>query len=279
MKLQNQIKDYLRSPVRIFNSRLAADLVECKSRELSDKLPAGEHFIYSTANTFLNEQYPLQVTNNISQGIVLEMPEFDRLGVFYSENGLEPLSIKNLEHLEAARQLEDAFNFLKQDDHSGNCVSALIKCVQALCQPEPEFDVSYSHPKIPFTVFVSIGRQNSENDILRLSESILHEAMHLKLTLIENIVQLVSDNTQTSYSPWRDENRPIRGVLHGTFVFRAVHDFYDSMQSFISINQRDFISWRIETIRAEINSLGNFYNNKGLSELGSCLANKLIHFH
>jgi len=245
-----------------------------------------EHFdfdvkkLYSTANAYLKEILPVQPGKRITKWAILEQPDFGRLKDFYSENGLEPLPNEQQKSLMAVEQLKNAFNFIMQDADCAECIFPLVKCIQLLRQPEPEFDVSYSHPKIPFTIFVSIGDSVGENEVIRLSESIIHEAMHLKLTLIENLLPLVSDNTKVYYSPWREENRPIKGVLHGAFVFRAIYDFYESIISrSISEVQRDFISWRIQMIRKELESIRNFYNCSGLTSYGAGLGENLVNFN
>lgn len=275
--LTKQIEHYLHQTKPIFDASLAESLAEWKIKDLSEHFDFDVNKSYSTANAYLKEVLPIHSGKRITKRTVLEQPDFGRLNDFYSENGLEPLLYEQQESLMALDQLKNAFNFIAQDEHCAECILPLVKCIQVLRQPEPEFDVSYSHPKVPFTIFVSIGDLIGENEVVRLSESIIHEAMHLKLTLIENLLPLVSDNTKVYYSPWREENRPIKGVLHGAFVFRAIYDFYEFLISrSVSEVQRDFISWRIQIIRKELESIRNFYNCRGLTSLGAGLGENLV---
>ena len=54
-----------------------------------------------------------------------------------------------------------------------------------------------------------------------LAESITHEAAHFWLNLVEEISPLCLDpwgNAEWA-SPWRDDPRPLAGIIHGVFVF------------------------------------------------------------
>ncbi|MSR41669.1 MAG: hypothetical protein EXS10_07180 [Phycisphaerales bacterium] len=54
-----------------------------------------------------------------------------------------------------------------------------------------------------------------------LAESITHEAAHLWLNLVEEVSPLCSDPWGAAEwaSPWRDDPRPLAGIIHGVFVF------------------------------------------------------------
>src|SRR5262249_38045337 len=59
----------------------------------------------------------------------------------------------------------------------------------------------------------------------RVAEGLLHEAMHLQLTLVEAVVPLTSDSASTYFSPWRNEHRTAQGVMHALYVFRVIDAF------------------------------------------------------
>ena len=54
-----------------------------------------------------------------------------------------------------------------------------------------------------------------------LAESLTHEAAHLWLMLAEDVSPLCADawRGQLWDSPWRDDARPLGGIVHGAFVF------------------------------------------------------------
>jgi len=277
MQLDEQIKTYLRHPVPIWNVTLAKALIHWKWYDLATKPLVKDISEYNTANLLLNAYFPTPELEEIRPGVFVEAPDFERLTTFYREHDLHLISLNDQRKINATSQLRNAFDFLGLDNICQKSIITLTKRIHVLTQPEPEFDVSYSHPDIPFTIFVSIGDGQSENDVIRLAESILHEGMHLKLTLIEHLIPMISDNSYFFFSPWRDEERPTRGVLHGMFVFRAILDFYISIQSSIKNSEHyEFIDSRIEMIKSELNCLNGFELNKGLSANGAILARNLL---
>lgn len=95
-----------------------------------------------------------------------------------------------------------------------------------LLYARPAFDISHSEPRWPSTIFVSVPARPGELSALRAVENIIHEAMHLRLTIAERSTPLVADMAAKMNSPWRQEPRFIQGVLHGLFVFRCIADFF-----------------------------------------------------
>ena len=67
---------------------------------------------------------------------------------------------------------------------------------------------------------------------LVMADRIIHEFHHHRLFSIEDGDPLLESGTTRGqrlaryYSPWRDDPRPIRGILHGTYVFVAVGRFW-----------------------------------------------------
>jgi HEXXH motif-containing protein len=65
-----------------------------------------------------------------------------------------------------------------------------------------------------------------------IAESMVHEFHHNRLFAIESAVPLVEETgTEAAlyYSPFRPDPRPIRGLLHGLYVFAAVWRFWDKV--------------------------------------------------
>lgn len=121
---------------------------------------------------------------------------------------------------------KDAFAALECSSGLLATTVLLVRCIHLLAASGPGIDISHSDPELPCSIFVSIPT-NERFARLRLSESILHEAMHLQLTLLEQEVPLVHDTKATGYSPWKREERPIRGLLHGLFVFTVIRQWLD----------------------------------------------------
>lgn len=59
--------------------------------------------------------------------------------------------------------------------------------------------------------------------------SLVHEAEHSKLNAVHDLTPLYEPGrTEFYYSPWREDPRPVFGLLHGTYAFLGVADFWDT---------------------------------------------------
>jgi HEXXH motif-containing protein len=64
-------------------------------------------------------------------------------------------------------------------------------------------------------------------DPATMASVLIHEFAHSKLNGVLNLVTLdVEDRRATCYAPWRDDPRPLHGLLHGAFSFLTVTDFW-----------------------------------------------------
>lgn len=269
------LSDYLINPLPIWNSNIVKVLVNNKKYELAQNYLSIKE--YSTSNIWTGLEEPLGTKECISGETYLEYPS-NSLNEFYHDNGLDLLLPNHYNDINIVVQLRSALRYLFVENNCGESVSQLVKMIQVLRQPAPEYDVSYSHPKIPFTIFVSVGNNVSDLDQLRLAESVLHEAMHLQLTLIEEQMPLIADNTKVYYSPWRGEMRPLRGVLHAIFVFRAIQQWYTHIHNKpYSFKILDFADWRGESINNELSMIKEFFLVAGLTPQGAALAKKLLY--
>jgi HEXXH motif-containing protein len=223
----------------------------------------------------LSERWKLDV-NGESKQILLDVPAFDLLSPFYDEHGLTPIPPADLIASSAVIKLDAALQVLGKIQPVSICIDTLVRGIQVIGSDDDEIDVSFSHPDLPATIFVSVCSDMSEVSNLRVAESILHEVMHLKLTLIEHVVPLAkSDADNLYFSPWRDEKRPACGVLHGLFVFTAILDFFHKSCA-LSTEAADHINFRKETIEAEIGSLKHFYLCPDLTPDGATLVRSLL---
>jgi HEXXH motif-containing protein len=65
-------------------------------------------------------------------------------------------------------------------------------------------------------------------DPCQLALTLIHEIQHTKLTLLTDQVLLLTEPNPSfrCYAPWRDDPRPIFGLLHGIYAFAGVTDFW-----------------------------------------------------
>ncbi len=60
-----------------------------------------------------------------------------------------------------------------------------------------------------------------------LAAGLVHETQHSKLCALLDLVELVDAPPDTRcYSPWREDPRPVSGLLHGAYAFLAVTEFW-----------------------------------------------------
>ena len=186
--------------------------------------------------------------------------EYKKQGVeFYSSNEL----LKNNEVTEC---LKDAFEIIRYVPTLFTSVRFLVKSIHLIKLEDDEYDISFSEPHIPFSIFVSVPRKNSPINVLRVAEAIIHEAMHLQLTLIENVIPLVVPGGNLSYSPWKDGYRNPQGLLHGIYVFKVIRQFLSILNN-SSLDIFRFRQSRIKEIDKQLFDTSTFVDHSSLTDV------------
>lgn len=109
---------------------------------------------------------------------------------------------------------------------------------------------------------------------LFIAEMLVHEFCHNKLRLLQDAVPLMSDkylNRSIFYSPWRDEPRPIDGLMHGLYVFSSIADFWLYVFNDSSANEaeRKMAQRRVGTILFQLRfALAEFVEYAELTRSG-----------
>jgi len=144
----------------------------------------------------------------------------------------------------------------------------------------PDYDCSHSDPDLPFSIFFSIPNGTEGIPILRLCESMLHETMHLQLTLLEKEIPLISEVGELlkAPSPWRASHRPLRGIIHATYVFFVVQQWCTAKlkSSTVTLSTEAFLKRRIEEIGCEISTVDWKHVNTGLTASGCDLFSEIV---
>jgi hypothetical protein len=198
---------------------------------------------------------------------------------FLMENELTPITIgpNNIDNY--LLKLISAMGMIEKVPAIYLDVTKMARMVIVIDSPDLDFDVSYSHPNIPFSIFVSTCQNLDDISNIRVAESIIHEAMHLKLSMMETLVPMLEASGDAKlYSPWRLGFRPVQGVLHGLFVFRMLYEFYlqlhgDYLNSFSNVS---FIEDRLKSINGEIDQVYQLVREKALTKSGEMLVANLL---
>jgi HEXXH motif-containing protein len=149
-----------------------------------------------------------------------------------------------------------------------SALSELVWCCHIVLPHGDDYDLSFSDPAIPFSIFVSTPVSADQSSILRVAESLIHETLHLQLTLFEGLVPLVDTaSTWSMYSPWKQQERPAQGVLHGLYVFCVLRWMWRQI-SRTAANGRDFALRRIAEIDQEVASVRAIEGSPALTEAG-----------
>ena len=279
MTIENHIENYLNSAIPLWNTELAKLLVENKLKELSLTNTAKNPYKYSIVSCINNGVHHKEVSIPLYEnddGIKLVLPSAIP-DLFYEAHGLELAAIDKSSDTEIAK-VKSALAVFKQVPEVYTFINTIVKSIQILQAEDSETDISYSHPDITFSIFFSLCEEDSVLSNLRVAESILHEVMHLYLTLIENKVPLIKQDANNVYfSPWRDEPRLAKGVLHGLFVFRAILELYKilkKLEPFANVNE--YIECRIIQIEDDLNALKEFAAAIDLTTYGAILTIHLL---
>lgn len=273
------LEKFLTNPLPLWDSNFATNLCnnQWKKLLLNDFETRDD---YSIVKCVIKNSKQKEITFSLpetNQHIHLATPSHE-LSAFYLEHGLIPVNIKS-RHDDIVEKICGALKLVQKITPLYAFILEILRSVQIIEAENPETDISYSHPEIPFSIFFSVCEDNSVISNLRVAESIIHESMHLFLTLIESQVDLILlGSTSTHYSPWRDEPRPLRGVLHGMFVFKAVSDFYKEILISDCIGtelDKNYVSLRIRDIDSELATVKNFQHEVDLTNWGKILSNKL----
>lgn len=199
-----------------------------------------------------------------------------RLAERYDPLGLRAPTSFNATSFEA--QLGEAMALLDNVPGVGQAVRALVWSVIPVDVEGPEYDTGYSDPAVPFSIFIGAHQGGDEVPAIRLAEGILHEAMHLQLSLMEDVVPLIAGNFELRMSPWQRRPRPVQGLLHGLYVFRVVQDWLRAAAQAGPLGRRDHehAATRLREIERECARLRGLADSRDLTDHGRVLVRSLL---
>jgi HEXXH motif-containing protein len=170
--------------------------------------------------------------------------------------------------------LSRAMSLLDRVKPVGATIRTLVWSVTPLGVEGPDYDTGYSDPRVPLSIFIGVHSSADGVSPIRLAEGVLHEAMHLQLSLVEDVVPLVSGSGDWRPSPWQGRLRPMQGLLHGLYVFRVVQDYLRAAVAAGRLTAADHrhALIRIEQIDDECAQLAGLSESNDLTADGAKLA-------
>lgn len=281
------VKDALRDPGRCpWLPGLAAELAEAGWRHMHDGFGISPSN-YGTARilgrssgapreivTQLHVATEAEYLNHVIQLEVLDS-EFAR---GYAEAGVKFYTADEIRELNVCDTLKEAIDLLEFVPSLRNAVGNVVKSLHLIDAGDDDYDVSFSDPQLTFTIFVSVPRSRSINAALRVMESITHEAMHLQLSLVERVIPLIRSEKNIYYSPWRNEFRTARGLLHALYVFRVIDCLFDVLLNHHSLSSEheEYVRDRRQQIREQISEVRDFTTSPELTQMGSTFVSRLV---
>lgn len=202
----------------------------------------------------------------------------DKILSMYADSGFKAYSNEELKRLPVLECLQESLEVLALVPSIYETISSLVTCLHIIRPEDDEFDISYSLPTIPFSIFVSVPSKRMDNDIFRVAEAILHEAMHLQLTLIEKTEPLIIETDETYFSPWKNELRHPRGVLHAIYVFCVIKQFFELLiqNTMLENTTIEYLTRRYNDISEQLMEIKSFTDCTHLTKTGSLLISRLL---
>lgn len=156
-------------------------------------------------------------------------------------------------------------------------VAAMCRSLHPLISSDCDIDISFSDPAFPFSIFVSCPPPRAKYSAERLAESIVHEALHLQLSLFERAEPLIVNNSDKTliYSPWKGEGRTLQGLIHGIYVFGNLREFWSDVVKRRPHNA-EFGKARVCAIEAEMVDVAHIVNSSNLTTSGRRLASSFL---
>jgi HEXXH motif-containing protein len=149
--------------------------------------------------------------------------------------------------------MEQAWRLLAED-HAGHAEAIMIGLRSLVPQHSDDPQQSISATSTDAFGSVALSRPA---DGAALAVTLVHEFQHAKLSALLDIVPLCEASPRTRYyAPWRDDPRPLGGLLQGAYAFLGVTDFWRIHRHRVggsrerTLSGFEFARWREQTTRA-----------------------------
>jgi HEXXH motif-containing protein len=153
-------------------------------------------------------------------------------------------------------------------------VTAVLRVIVPVSSPGPGYPMSGSFREAPGMTALSLAGG------LATLEMLVHEYGHHKLNAILPLDPLIDDDTGEAayYSPWRDDPRPLTGLLHAIYSFETALNFYYALlgkPGSREFDQREAVNRAYRIVRQVRDGLAELRIHAAFSPLGRVLAEAL----
>ncbi len=124
--------------------------------------------------------------------------------------------------------------------------AAAIAAIVPRSRP-PSGEVSTSSPEAFGAIALSLPP-----DPVTFAVTLTHELQHLKLGALLDVVTLALPDDRTYYAPWRDDPRPLNGLLQGSYAYLGVSGFWRRQRELPgddSLADVEYARWRVAAAR------------------------------
>lgn len=204
-------------------------------------------------------------------GIIIELLPATRTSK-WRRIGLRFATGSDVNEMGFMRVLSKSLDIIRLAPSLQGTISGLCRSVHPLLAPRNDLDVSYSDPTLPCSVFVSCPLPTERHHVERLAENLMHEALHLQLSLVELVEPLIKParHEKPVFSPWKGEGRTVQGLVHAIYVFGNLRCFWRLAASILP--DPSFARTRIGTIDGEMAAAAYLLGGDSLTPTGRRLA-------
>ncbi|MGE0192170.1 MAG: HEXXH motif-containing putative peptide modification protein [Planctomycetota bacterium] len=128
-------------------------------------------------------------------------------------------------HAQHAPLVQDAFALVRQ--HQASTFDQMVQHLRVVGLKDRDAGeyTNVSVSEAPGSFVASVYEHPYE-----MADIFIHEMHHNRLFALENVEPLLDPGDPwLGYSPWRDDPRPLRGLLHAVYVFLPVARYWDAV--------------------------------------------------
>lgn len=201
---------------------------------LSGRFPVGQARVVNSADgTTIEvpgpvEWQPVRRHRSSARGHAVEVV-VDDLGPYREFGGpVPPDPLGDSEWDEWRKYLDEAWELLTAR-HPGSA-EELAAGLSTVVPLDPRRDVFAASSSAAFGAIAMSPKRSATE----FGEALVHELQHSKVNALLDLVDLhTADGTPRHYAPWRDDPRPVDGLLHGVYAFVSVVEFWHAQRGLV----------------------------------------------